>query len=252
MNDCSQFSQRELFDSIGEKYLRHYDDKESRLYRKNFIYTPLVKNIEMGGKRVLDAMCGSGQLSEFLIRENCDLHGLDLSEKQVGLYKKRFPSVPARVSSILDSGFPDDYFDIVLVFGGLHHVHPHVKSAVREINRILKPGGYFLWGEPHAGSLVDKVRQIWYKKDPLFMDNEASIDYFRLEKDFSHTFELVHRGYFGNLAYYFVYNSLILRIPLSIKRRMAFIMLSLEALVNPWHTHCFSSYIIVQWRKRAG
>lgn len=250
MNDSSQISQRQLFDAIGENYLCHYNDPESTAYRKEFIYTPLVKGVDMAGKRVLDAMCGSGQLSEFLIKESCRLHALDLSEQQISLYKQRFPSVPTLVRSILDTGFPDNWFDVVLVFGGLHHVHPHVASAVREIRRILKPGGYFLLGEPHACSLVDRARQLWYKKDPLFMDNEASIDYSRLRKDFAKDFDVEYVGYFGNLAYYLVYNSLILRVPLSVKRRMAPMLLSLETFLTPWHTHFFSSYMIARWRKK--
>ena len=40
-------------------------------------------------------------------------------------------------------------FDCVAVVGGLHHIHPNVKAAVREIHRVLKPGGHFCFMEPH-------------------------------------------------------------------------------------------------------
>ncbi len=250
MNKKSETIQKQFFDSISEQYLDHYNDPDSIYYRKKYIYDPMIRGMNVDDKVVLDAMCGSGQISEFLYPLQCTLHGLDLSEKQTALYKKRFPLAHVHAHSIVKTPFPDNYFDLIFLFGGLHHVHPHVKTVVAEIFRIVKPGGYFIFGEPHACSIVDKARQVWYKTDGFFMENEAAIDYVRLTRDFSCYFDVVGTEYFGNFAYYLIYNSLILRVPLSVKKIISPLFFFVESRIQPFQTHFFSSYVIAQWRKK--
>lgn len=242
--------QKKSFEKIGDQYLLHYTDQGSTRYRRDYIFRPMAGELDLEGKIILDAMCGSGQLSDFLSRENCTLHALDLSEKQTQLYKKRFPGVRVRTASIVRTGYPDDYFDIIMICGGLHHVHPNVSGALTEVGRILKPGGFFVFCEPHAGSLFDAIRKLWYRHDHLFMENEASIDYAFLEKNFSGSFNTVKKRYFGNVAYYLIYNSLILRIPLSLKKWLAPPALALEKFLTPLHTAFLSSYMIARWQKK--
>ena len=43
--------------------------------------------------------------------------------------------------------FPDACFDIVICFSVLHHI-PNVSTVVREMARVVKPGGYVLLREP--------------------------------------------------------------------------------------------------------
>jgi len=246
----SEEIQKELFDAIGDEYLLHYNDHYSRLYREKFIYEPMVKGVELDKRRVLDAMCGSGQISEFVYQKQCELHGLDISERQIALYRERFPNASSHVRSVLETGFPDHYFDIVLMCGGLHHVHPDINRAVTELHRILRPGGLFLFAEPHAYTVVDRARRVWYATDPFFMSNESAVDYFRLEKHFSDQFNRVSVSYLGNIAYYLVYNSLILRIPLRVKKIIAPSALFLESTLLPFQTHFLSSYLVAQWQKK--
>lgn len=58
---------------------------------------------------------------------------------------------------------PDASFDVVCIGGALHHFHPGVQSAIDELHRVLKPGGILCFNEPHAGSLPDIARKIWYR-----------------------------------------------------------------------------------------
>jgi SAM-dependent methyltransferase len=43
--------------------------------------------------------------------------------------------------------FPDGTFDLITCFGVLHHI-PNVSAVLKEIGRLLAPGGYFLFREP--------------------------------------------------------------------------------------------------------
>ncbi len=53
--------------------------------------------------------------------------------------------VKPQVSGKLD--FPDNTFDLATAFGVLHHI-PNVSFVMKEIRRVLRPGGHFLTREP--------------------------------------------------------------------------------------------------------
>lgn len=249
MLQCEE-KQKELFDSIALLYHDHYDDKYSKIYRDKFVMPYLFRNFALRGKRVLDAMCGSGQVSEFLMDKGCHIEALDISGAQIEIYHKRFPENPAKEASILYTHYPDRYFDIVVIIGGLHHIHPYVEQAVQEVHRILKPQGLFLFSEPHAHSLIDWARKIWYRRDSLFDANEASIDFKRLSDIFTAQFTPLNVFYGGNVAYFLVYNSLIFRIPKSVKKLISYPLLFLEELLMTIQTRVFSSFAVAQWRKK--
>ncbi len=74
--------------------------------------------------------------------------------------------------------YPDDYFDIVAcksVIGGLKRIYhdgttrnlSNQKIAVKEIMRVLKPGGYFLGAENLTGTKLHESLRKWKKKGKI-------------------------------------------------------------------------------------
>jgi SAM-dependent methyltransferase len=246
----SERQQQEHYDNIAADYEAHYSDEWSARYRRRFIYDPMFKGLELSGMNVLDAMCGSGQTTEHLLERGANVTGLDLSNEVIDKFRARWTDAKAIQRSLLDSGLPDSYFDCVVVVGGLHHIHPNVKRAMNEIHRVLKPGGYFCFMEPHCGSFPDLIRRVWYKFDRFFSDNEAAIDIERLNSDFGSSFKLTKANYLGNVAFLLVLNSLIFRIPCGAKRFYSPLMLRLESIINKLQTKLTSCFVVTQWQKR--
>ena len=58
---ASERQQQQHYDEIAADYEAHYSDEWSVEYRRQFIYEPMFEGIDLSGKEVLDAMCGSGQ-----------------------------------------------------------------------------------------------------------------------------------------------------------------------------------------------
>lgn len=241
--------QEDHYDSISDKYLEHYGDPVSTQYRHVFINEPLFQGIDLSGAKVLEAMCGSGQTTDFLLLKGAHVTGLDISDGNLELYRQNWPQCEVILSSIQETGIPDETFDCVCVIGGLHHTHPDVKATMREINRILKPGGYLCFCEPHAGSFPDVVRKLWYKMDSYFAPNEAAIDVQRLQDDSSSMFCDWEVEYGGSLAYIMLLNSLILRYPLSVKRFISRPLMFLEKLVKPLLTKMTTCFVLGRARK---
>lgn len=252
--NVNEGKQKILFDSIASRYQQHYGDPYSERYFEKMIFSRLVHGLDVAGKNALDAMCGHGLTSKYLRQRGAVVTGLDISEELLRFYKKENPGCTTLCASILHTNIPDNSFDFVFCVGGLHHVHPHVFDAVREIHRILRPGGYFCFAEPHAASLLDRVRKIWYRHDALFSSNESSLDIATLERDFRGNFCFKKKQYegFGYLGYFFVFNSLILRIPLWLKKIYAPAFIMIEFLFSAIQTEYFSLGVIVQWQKISG
>jgi malonyl-CoA O-methyltransferase len=93
----------------------------------------------LNGKRVLDAGAGKGRYAALLQRRWSDaaITALDVSAEML----RHVPDGIARVQhSLLDMPFPDGHFDAVLCIEALEHT-VQINEAVRELGRVLAPGG---------------------------------------------------------------------------------------------------------------
>lgn len=246
----SELQQQAHYDNIAAAYEAHYSDEWSLAYRRQFIYEPMFAGLNVSRLKVLDAMCGSGQTTEYLLARGAEVTGLDLSSEVIDSFRARWTSAHAVQRSLLDSGLPSESFDCVAVVGGLHHIHPNLDLAMQEIHRVLKPGGYLCFMEPHTGSLPDLIRRVWYKFDRFFSDNEEAIDMRALQRDFHSQFELKRANYLGNLAFLLVLNSLIFRIPVRAKKFYSPLLLKLEAKIHKFQCKLTSCFVVAQWQKR--
>jgi len=237
------------YDRINSQYEAHYGDACSQRYRQTFIHEPLFDGIELSGMDVLEAMCGNGQTTEFLLSRGARVTGLDISNAEIHSFRERWSNCDARCASIFDSGFASSSFDCVAAVGGLHHLQPNIGEAISEIQRVLKVGGYFCFAEPHQGSFPDLIRAFWYKHDNLFASNEASIDLQVLKKEFFHQFSVSKELYLGNVAYLLVLNSMIFRIPVRFKRFYTPTLMRIESLIDKFQGRRFSCFVVSQWRK---
>jgi ubiquinone/menaquinone biosynthesis C-methylase UbiE len=87
------------------------------------------------------------------------LVAVDIMPEQVALAKQR--GLPANIflADVTNTKLPSASFDAVFVFGVLHHV-PEWRSALKEINRVLKPEGALLLEEPDKKALDDAERYL--------------------------------------------------------------------------------------------
>ncbi len=108
----------------------------------------LIKELEIKlGNSVLDIGCGTGRLSEHVLRiigKNGYLAGIDPSEHRIKIARQKLKeasNVYLRQCSDRDlSNFADNIFDAVYLNAVFHHIADKT-AALTHINRILKPGG---------------------------------------------------------------------------------------------------------------
>jgi hypothetical protein len=104
--------------------------------------------------------------------------------------------------------------------------------------------------EPHSEAVVDRVRRAWYKRDPLFAKNGEAINMSELRQKFVDRFEFKHERFLGNVAYLFVLNSMVFRVPLWLKPIYSPALMAVEGILNRIGGRPFSCFVVAQWQKR--
>lgn len=113
-------------------------------------------------KVVLDYGCGPGLLSVRVAQKGArEVVGVDLSERQLdearSLAQEQGVADRTRfqVADAHETGFPDRTFDLAVGVSILHHLD--VERALKELRRILKPGGRAVFVEPLAHNVILRV-----------------------------------------------------------------------------------------------
>jgi 2-polyprenyl-3-methyl-5-hydroxy-6-metoxy-1,4-benzoquinol methylase len=119
----------------------------------------MFAGMTLSGLKVIEAMCGSGETAQYLISQGAQVIGLDISDETIKSFSKRWPQSQAICASTLDSRLHSASYVTLVMVGRLHHLHPNVNAVIDEIHRILRPGGFLCFVEPHQGSFTDLIRQ---------------------------------------------------------------------------------------------
>tara|TARA_B100000315_G_C14562651_1_gene581290 strand:+ start:1542 stop:2300 length:759 start_codon:yes stop_codon:yes gene_type:complete len=241
--------QKTGFNIMAKNYSIHYGDICSLKYRDAFVNDIMLNGLNLYNKKVLDAMCGSGETTHYLIKKGAIVTGLDISDTAISQFSSNFPQCDIKCCSILDTNFPSNSFDFIVILGGLHHVQPFVNEAINEIHRLLKVDGYFCFMEPHKGSIPNYARKLWYKYDKLFLPNEDAIDIDEINKVFSKKFLFIMEKYRGNFGWLLILNSMIFRIPLKIKPLYTPLVMWLESILNRIGGKLIQCCVVCQWKK---
>jgi ubiquinone/menaquinone biosynthesis C-methylase UbiE len=134
----------------GRYYADKYTDAYNALFyktaRENIAKT-ITKRFKERPLHILDMGCGPGNLAqEIKVFMKEDVFVMDISEDMLKEAKKS--GIRHGVCGVTeDLPFKDMSFDAVAGFSILHHLLD-LKKAFKEIARVLKPGGFFIFGEP--------------------------------------------------------------------------------------------------------
>jgi demethylmenaquinone methyltransferase/2-methoxy-6-polyprenyl-1,4-benzoquinol methylase len=136
---------RRLFATIADRYdfiTRFLSYGQDARWKRRAIALARLTS----GDRVLDLACGTGDLIFEAAPRARTAVGLDVTHRMVQLARERSRSSRATASVHLLTGdmlalpFPDSSFDVVTTGYGLRNV-PDLDTAIREIHRVLSPGG---------------------------------------------------------------------------------------------------------------
>lgn len=118
------------------------------------------------GSRLLDVGCGNGAYTLRMARRFGQTVGIDLEPDRIGDFRAllaareageadpasdvaRAGDVEVLLGSASDLSFPDGHFDTVTAIETMEHLGEHLDAVLREVARVLAPGGTFYLTTPN-------------------------------------------------------------------------------------------------------
>ena len=154
------------------------DEKDRK--SANIFYHYLLKKIEkqtgMNKGNLLDIGCATGLFLDSVKKANPGwrLYGCDTSRECVELGRKGL-KLNLKVGEIENCNYPENFFELVTMFEVIEHIRSPMTS-LKEINRVMKKGGYLVIQTGNNDSLISKI---YGKKHSYFIIYHVS--YFSLK-----------------------------------------------------------------------
>lgn len=152
MNSEALEQVREFWDqaACGENLLlpsmdrQGFEEQAAERYRLEPFIIDFAEFPRWQGKRVLEIGVGLGADHQQFVEAGSTTTGIDLTPRAIELTRHRLATFDLhsdlRVADAENLDLPADEFDLVYSWGVIHH-SPDTPQAIRQIYRVLKPGG---------------------------------------------------------------------------------------------------------------
>lgn len=154
-----------FFDSRARNYNREYDDETPAGYALRIRREKVMRLFDQPGGRVLDVGCGPGIMAAETIQRGCEFWGLDPSSGMISICHDRFAGERRAhfiAGDAINLPLTNDFFDAVMCMGVIDALRDRAR-AVREMLRVLRPGGTLLLTFTNSRSPYS-----WWKKDVFY------------------------------------------------------------------------------------
>ncbi len=165
---------KKRYDPVANRTINYQGDPRlkvvlSFLAKHNSVFQKDAKN----SVKLLDIGCYDGHLALLLKNclGNCDTYGIDIAKKTIALARQK--GIHAKVCDIEKGiNFESNLFDYVFAGEIIEHLYD-TDFFMREVKRILKPGGIFIITTPNFLSLGRRLHYLFGKG--MFMEQSFSL-----------------------------------------------------------------------------
>ncbi|MFH1625451.1 MAG: class I SAM-dependent methyltransferase [Pseudomonadota bacterium] len=166
-----------------DEYSKNWGDSDQMIsLRVNSLkaeYERISKYVSPG--RALDVGCARGHFLNLLSERGWDVYGLELSPESVNFARDRF-GLKITLGTIEEADFPDEYFDLVTLWGVLAHLQ-NPQQTVGTISRVMKKGGILAINTHNEGWFLTGMFHLLYRLFPGLM-----LPYLQAMYDYEHIY----------------------------------------------------------------
>lgn len=166
----------DCYNQVAESYAANRGDELSQKPFDRMLLSAFAAANKQHGP-LADFGCGPGQATRFMYDQGIsDLTGIDLSPAMVEAASKLHPNIQFETGDLLNISYPSNHFGTAMAFYAIvHFAYDEVAVAFREIHRVLKPGGRFLFSF-HVGDETVHFDKAYDK------DVDVDLYYFKMER----------------------------------------------------------------------
>ena len=247
-------NQSDLYNKIAKIYQDHYFDKESVYYREE-IYIKKLKKYFEGSIDILEVGCGDGSNIEILEKNGIlekNFYGLDISNNNCKLFQDKFENkYKFYHADFTEKNLKlDKNFDIILLFGAIHHMYKDIEILFQNLNNHLNKNGKIIIMEPN-GSFLNFIRNYWYKKDKYFeAESEKALTIKEVDLFAEKNFLKIFYEYQGLIGYFVILQSMILRTPKIVKKKTYKILTLIDKILSKLNSKYLSASYILIYKKK--
>lgn len=169
------------------EFSNQYDNlrmKEKGRNANDLIEIPNFRKLmpEVKGKSILDLGCGYGENDKFYKEQGAKyVLGIDISEHMIEEANKenKIDGIDFKVMEMEEISNINYKFDIVMSSLAFHYIE-NFEKLIKDINKILEPGGYLVFSQEHPFTTCVKYTEN-VKKGHTIIDNK----YFGLFSDYN-------------------------------------------------------------------
>lgn len=167
MTECDPEETRTSYDRVAAEYARRLFEELRGKPLDRELLDRFASGLRGQGP-VWDLGCGPGQIARYLHDRGVDAGGLDLAPGMIALARERSPGLAFEVGDLRALPFADGALAGIAAFYSIIHIpRGEVVEALREMARVLRPGGHLLLAF-HVGSEVRRVDDLW--GEPVTLD----------------------------------------------------------------------------------
>ncbi|MFQ5532120.1 MAG: class I SAM-dependent methyltransferase [Candidatus Nanoarchaeia archaeon] len=120
--------------------------------------TPYLFKYLRKDMRILEAGCGSGRFVYFLDKFGYKIEGIEINKRTVDIINEKFPHLNIKYGDVTKLEYENESLDAIISLGVIEHVVEGIDGPIKEMFRVLKPGGLAVVIVPS----FNKLRQIKY------------------------------------------------------------------------------------------
>lgn len=131
------------------------DKKKNESDQSKYYKTIKSFNKYRSNNRILDIGCFYGTFLNAASDFDWEIYGTEIS-KDIIPHAKKNTNGDIRLGELEDINFEENYFDVIVMMDVIEHL-PDPLKTLKEINRILRPGGLLYFDTPNFDSLERKI-----------------------------------------------------------------------------------------------
>lgn len=167
------------YDKVAGEYARHLmDELDHKPMERDLLKTFAQK---VSG-RVCDLGCGPGHVARYLHEHGADVFGIDLSQGMVDLARQHNPALTFEQGDMRALKLEDNSLGAIAALYSIIHIpRGEVVAVLKELRRVLKPGGTLLVGF-HRGEDGLHRDEMWGEAvnlDFTFFETQEMVGYLK-------------------------------------------------------------------------